>query len=397
MHWFPVSFRCCSKTLVAVCVLLALMEPSRLLAQESPDSSSSPLTLKFEAQRQGEKLAWVLRVSLAEAGEAIEVEDQGLRVVVMEGDVPSATPMLGSLEPRGSEWVWIPRFRLRAGQSYRAEYSQVLESGERRVIAQETFQIPRDDNAMPPRLLSVSPAAGTVPENLLRVYLEFDQPMSRGFAAEGIRLIDDKGVEVELPFLVLDDELWNEEGTRLTLLLDPGRVKQGLKPHDEEGRALIAGTTYRVELLPTWMSASGIKMEESYDWSWQATPSDTQPPEWNDWRVVVPTRGTREPLVIDTLSPIDRGLGERLIDVRTAVGDVIEGRLTADSMLTRWEFVPEQTWEVDSIVLSIDPVLEDPAGNSLIRPFEIDLQEGDSRRDLPRLERTLVLQTPSTK
>ncbi len=50
--------------------------------------------------------------------------------------------------------------------------------------------------------------------------------MSRGDSYRHIQLRDAKGKAVELPFLELGEELWNPDMTRLTLFIDPGRVKR---------------------------------------------------------------------------------------------------------------------------------------------------------------------------
>ena len=69
--------------------------------------------------------------------------------------------------------------------------------------------------------------------------------MSRGHIYDHIRLLDAQGAPVELPFLEIDEELWNAEMTRLTLFIDPGRIKRGVKPLEEIGPSLVAGQTTR--------------------------------------------------------------------------------------------------------------------------------------------------------
>jgi len=63
--------------------------------------------------------------------------------------------------------------------------------------------------------------------------------MSRGFADDHVQLLDDTGAAVESPFLALA-ELWNPAATHLTLLIDPGRIKRGLVPHEHLGPVLEA-------------------------------------------------------------------------------------------------------------------------------------------------------------
>ena len=95
------------------------------------------------------------------------------------------------------------------------------------------------------RVVSVWPSRELLPENLLRFYVSFSAPMSRGEAYRRIKLLDaSTGKPVDAPFLELDEELWSPDGTRFTLLFDPGRIKRGLRPREEVGPVLEAGKSY---------------------------------------------------------------------------------------------------------------------------------------------------------
>lgn len=60
-----------------------------------------------------------------------------------------------------------------------------------------------------------------------------------------MRILDEQGREIEDPFLPLDTELWSHDATRFTVLFDPGRVKRGILPNVEMGRALYPGRRAR--------------------------------------------------------------------------------------------------------------------------------------------------------
>ena len=66
--------------------------------------------------------------------------------------------------------------------------------------------------------------------------------MSEGFAARGVQVLRaDSGQPLQGVFLTMDPELWDPERRRLTLLLDPGRIKRGLVPNLEAGYPLNEG------------------------------------------------------------------------------------------------------------------------------------------------------------
>ena len=70
-----------------------------------------------------------------------------------------------------------------------------------------------------------------------RFFISFSAPMGFRGGTEYVHLLDGDGQVVDEPFLPLDVALWNENRTRYTLLLDPGRVKRGILPNAQMGRA----------------------------------------------------------------------------------------------------------------------------------------------------------------
>ena len=53
--------------------------------------------------------------------------------------------------------------------------------------------------------------------------------MNRGDVYRQIQMIElAENQTVQWPFLEMGEELWNQDMTRLTLLIDPGRIKRGV-------------------------------------------------------------------------------------------------------------------------------------------------------------------------
>ena len=101
------------------------------------------------------------------------------------------------------------------------------------------------------------PTVDTLPENLLRVYLEFSAPMAREHGRDFLKLLDEKGQEVTDAFLALDVDFWSPDGRRYTVFFDPGRVKRGILPNDLFGRALVPGHRFTIAVDPRWRDANG--------------------------------------------------------------------------------------------------------------------------------------------
>lgn len=209
----------------------------------------------------------------------------------------------------------------------------------------------------------VYPSGQALPENLLRIYVYFSAPMGRGDILPAIDLLDAKGRVVEGVFLSNRFDLWSADRTRLTLLLDPGRVKTGLIANRQLGRALVAGETYRLVISGAAEDAQGCPLAASYSVSFDAVPADLVSPSPNAWALVTPAVGTRGPLVVELDGPMDHlSLAYRL-RVIGANGAPVRGRIDLDGAETRWVFTPDAPWPDAVHQLAVDPRLEDLAGN----------------------------------
>ena len=144
-----------------------------------------------------------------------------------------------------------PQFPFQPGVRYRATFTP---PGQKPISS--VFQIPLVKREPTTVVSQIYPSADVLPENLLKFYLYFSAPMSGGHIYEQIHLTNEKGDAVELPFLEIDEELWNADMTRLTLFLDPGRIKRGVKPLEEIGPALEEGKRYTLTIAREWLDGS---------------------------------------------------------------------------------------------------------------------------------------------
>jgi hypothetical protein len=70
---------------------------------------------------------------------------------------------------------------------------------------------------------------------------------------------------------------------------------------------------------------------------------------------------------------MDHALLERLVWVIDASGKKVPGQVTTQERETVWLFTPEQAWRPGAYQLVADTRLEDLSGNSIGRPFEVDV------------------------
>ena len=225
----------------------------------------------------------------------------------------------------------------------------------------------------------VFPTASVVPENLLKFYIHFSAPMSRGRIYDHIHLRTADGKAVELPFLEIDEELWNPAMTRLTLFIDPGRIKQGVKPLVDIGPALQEGKKYTLEIDGGWHDGAGSPLKQGMSKHFTVGPPDREPIDLTRWVVESPPN-RKQVLVVTFPKPIDHALAMRLIRVTDCSGKSVRGHYGTYLDDRRWAFAPAETWKAGTYYIVVGTTLEDLAGNNIGKPFEVDLFNGVDRK-----------------
>ena len=215
------------------------------------------------------------------------------------------------------------------------------------------------------------------PPEVLHPLLGPDEPGNR---VQPYSPADADGKPVADPFLELDEELWSKDQKRFTLLFDPGRIKRGLRPREEAGPVLEQGKSYTLHIDQGWLDARGIPLAGGYQRTFTVGPADETPPDPKAWKIHPPKAGTSEPLRVEFNEPLDHALGLRLISVTGPGGGWLEGTARLEAGETRWIFTPRSAWSAGDYRLVIGTDLEDLAGNSVGRPFEVDMVGPISRK-----------------
>ena len=103
-----------------------------------------------------------------------------------------------------------PRFPFDAGRTYRVVVNpRALKREPAESLHVARIALPAGDRTPRTMVRAVYPGNDTVPENLLRLYIEFSAPMSRTGGLDYISLRDDHDQEVKAAFLPLDADFWN--------------------------------------------------------------------------------------------------------------------------------------------------------------------------------------------
>ncbi|MBT8185706.1 MAG: hypothetical protein KJN76_12750 [Eudoraea sp.] len=279
----------------------------------------------------------------------------------------NTTPILGQLEESGSRYLFKPVIPFTRGEKY-----DIRSKGELLV----SFKVDGNKESGSGELMAIYPSKDTVPENLLKIYLQFSQPMQQvGEVRNYIEVRDETTKEVVDVFLDMETELWNKEHNRLTLWLDPGRIKTDLIPNREQGLPLLKGHQYKLKISRLWKTAQGIPLNKDYSKGLVVISRDSTKPEPEDWVVTAPESGKKEALQLYFNEVLDAILAMEAFTILNSEGEEVSGSFSLGPNERSIYFEPVYSWKKDNYTILIDPILEDMAGNNLKRLFDTDVSE----------------------
>ena len=305
-------------------------------------------------------------------------------LAVYAGSDPAAPAMLGDYRRRGGTIVFMPRYPPAPGLKLRAVYRPPGEAPMERLFTQDAGVA-----AAAASLTGVYPSADVLPANLLKLYVEFSAPMRQGQAWTHVHLLDEAGLPVEDAFVELDQELWDPQGRRLTILFEPGRIKRGVGPNQTQGPPLIEGRRYVLAIEPGWSDANGRPLVTGLRRPFLAGPPVREAIDPQAWKLSPPSAGSSAPLVVTFPRPLDYGLAQSAIFVSRG-GAPVPGSVSLADHETRWLFTPSRPWQAGEYRLRIQSRLEDLAGNRPGRVFDIDMSRPARTADAAQPDRELV-------
>ena len=358
------------RSIWSLCIVLALALP--LPATEPP-------SIRLVTPRPGAEP--VLEVSGLPKGTIARLKESKpttrawtalFRVVVSggaEAELQARPPLAGSYSLTDTGVRFEPQFPLVPGR----EYVAILQAEPNAKPIRLTITLPKP--APGPRLAitAVYPSANHLPENTLRFYVHFSGEVARGNVYRHFKLVRDDGVEVKEPFLELDEELWSQDGRRLTLLFHPGRVKRELVPREELGPILEAGRTYTLSISGKWEDTECRPVVSGFSKTFTAGPADESPVDPGIWALMTPRARSDAPLIVKLPKPLDHAMLGRVVWVVDARGQEVPGTLTVGGGERVLTFAPKNPWKAGDYKLMVDTRLEDVCGNRVGEPFEVDV------------------------
>jgi hypothetical protein len=219
--------------------------------------------------------------------------------------------------------------------------------------------------------IRISPEAKVLPANTLRFYFYFPRPAEAHFDRAQLCLLNEDEQVVRDPFLVLSQELWSADGRRLTVLMEPGRIKRGLGPDPAHDPALVVGRTYHLVI-----TAPGQTARQTFRVSDPVLGAVDE----TYWHLVPPAVGSLDPVVVHFDRVMDAALCEDEIGVLTVSGDIVQTSVSLAPDGTTAQIIPSHPWSALEHHLVVSERLEDVCGNRLGEALDHDLSTGGRPR-----------------
>lgn len=302
-----------------------------------------------------------------------------LRVTVAESEVPGGEDLpdvLGRCQILEAGLQFIPFFPFERGMKYRAVFDPGP-LGASLIPEPSTleFQIPPEQPISElPGVTHVYPSCDHLPENLLRFYVYFSNSMQRGRSLEEIALLDSEERPVADALYRAPVELWDRSMQRLTVLMDPGRLKRWVGPNVELGPPLKVGQEYILEIGSGMIDLHGRPLRQRFRKYFLVGDPVRGPISVEDWKIFPPVKGGRQAIALTFPGPLDRALIFQTITIESKDGLAMDGRVEVDRCETRWRFIPASPWRAGPYSIRVGSGLEDLCGNSIAGAFDRPLR-----------------------
>ncbi|WP_198513461.1 Ig-like domain-containing protein [Confluentibacter lentus] len=280
-------------------------------------------------------------------------------------------PILGDWSNVGDTITFTPVLPFTVGQTYKIK---------NKVEAVYVFKIGPDNIMTSTELLAIYPTSDAVPENLLKMYLVFSNPMQElGNSLDYINVFDNTSNKEVTVFLELQSELWNKEHNVLTLWLDPGRVKTDLIPNKELGLPIQKDHNYTITINPNWKDAQGQTLNKTHTKTLIVGSRDSEKPNTKNWTIKPPKKDSDEPLTIHFNEALDYFLALESFTVFDPEKSNIAGTFSLANKEHELLFHPNQAWKSGTYTIVVENRLEDLAGNNINHLFDTDLKANNSK------------------
>lgn len=282
----------------------------------------------------------------------------------------------GEYKVEDGKLIFTPTYPFLKGKTYRALFHL---GGD--VIERDFFI--RNTNRPKSEISEIYPSAAELPLNVLKFYIQFTDSMSRGFAYDNIHFVSADGDTLKDVYLKLAEELWSPDMKRFTLLLDPGRIKRGLKSLEDLGYVFEHEHSYSLVVNKNWRDAHDMPMTNGFEKQFKtAGLYETYRGSLSLGKI--PKAGTTDPVSLKSAFPNDYALLLRVVHIFDGEGREIAGEIEIKKNEKLWKFRPAKAWTNENYQVRVESIIEDVTGNNMTNPFDVDNRIRKTLTDAPK-------------
>ena len=302
-------------------------------------------------------------------------------------------PIAGDYSLAGSNLTFTPDYPYISEQTYTVLTGRYTPGVSMR-SQQHEFSLSQHESTDTPTVTAIYPSGDTIPENTLRFHIHFSHPMEPHRSTEFIHLMDADGHIDDKAFMSFKQELWSEDRTRLTLLMDPGRIKRGVAQNIALGPSLREGSQFSLIISDGWRRANSDESIPAFRKEYVITNAIRTQPTTAAWDIQPIRSATFDPIVMSFDRPFDHASALRSIHVLDAMGRTVHGSVSLSEHEKKWQFEPLQTWQSTPVQIVIDPLIEDVAGNNFNESLDHNIDVNRQRNDQNAIRLTLTPHSP---
>ncbi len=281
-----------------------------------------------------------------------------------EEEINNTSTVLGKTITNTSDLQFVPIVPFTINQEYTLVYADFI----------EYFSLSIPDSYSYTTVTSVYPSAKELPANLLKWYIKFSNPISETLIYDHIKFINEQGDTLPRAALALKTPLVSDDGTLLTVWVEPGRQKRDLIPNQQLGAVFQKGKSYTLLIQKKLKDKTGITMRSDFRHQFHIISADRKQPEINMWTIDPPTANSTYDLVIHCNESLDYGSALHSLMVLDKNDNEIDGRWQLKNHETILSFTPLTSWSSGTYKILCNPSLEDLAGNNLERLFDREVK-----------------------
>jgi hypothetical protein len=226
----------------------------------------------------------------------------------------------------------------------------------------------------------ILPLAHIVPQNILKFYVYFSEPMSMEDPLKYITITDDNGVVINDAFVRVPEGLWDQQKTRLTLFVHPGRIKRGVGLNIKKGMVFQKGMRYQINVNKNFKDYRGVTLVSNITKVFSVSQSIYQTLSPENWTLILPDVQSEQSLIIEPERILEPVLAKKMIHVvNKKTGRKVSGSIEVDSLASTLTFKPKTAWVPGKYELIVDDRLEDLAGNTTTALFDEDISKKQSK------------------